>query len=128
VNRVVLATSSEPVGVDVEKIRDARMNVASRYFSTEEIQMLDNMPTKAQQDQLFYQLWTAREAYLKFLGTGISYGLSGFSIEKLCSGEFRVSDPNGVSCKLSLYPLKELYQLAVCNHPEEEVILKKTAI
>jgi len=128
VNRVVLATSSAPVGVDVEKIRDARMNVASRYFSHDEINMLNNMPTKAQQDQLFYQLWTAREAYLKFLGTGISYGLTKFSIEKLCSGEFRVSDPKGVNCKLTLYPMNELYQLALCTQPEDEVVLSKAVI
>lgn len=115
---VVVATSPSPVGVDVEKISDSRMNVADRYFSTDEITLLHALD-KEHQDQLFYQFWTSREAYLKFLGTGISYGLENFRIKKHYNGTFTVIDPKGPDCQLTLNPLPGLYQLAVCGAENE---------
>lgn len=116
--RVVVVTSSSPVGVDVEKISDARMNIADRYYSEEEISMLKACD-KEKRDQLFYQLWTAREAYLKFLGTGISYGLENFRIQKHENGTFSVIDPCETNSKLTLFSLPGLYQVAVCGADDQ---------
>ncbi len=122
-DRVVVATSDNPVGVDIEKISGARMNVANRYFSAREINMLEASYPE-HRDQLFYQLWTAREAYLKYLGTGISYGLEKFRIKKNSNGIFEVNDPRGSNCDLVMIPLSGLYQIAVCGAIDEEVTLQ----
>ncbi len=114
-NVIVVAVSDNDIGVDVEFIRSARMNVANRYFSADEIELLENASSPESRNQLFYQLWTLKEAYLKFLGTGISYGLSCFTITKQDNGMFSVHDDKGPSCHLELFTLPDLLQVAVCS-------------
>jgi 4'-phosphopantetheinyl transferase len=69
-----------PIGVDIESMRadtDWR-NIAKHYSSPAEYEML----TKAEDPQnLFYQLWTAKEAFMKGYGTGFHFPLSQFSVE-----------------------------------------------
>lgn len=73
-NLVLCAVSrGKPVGVDLEWIDPALefLGVASALFSRSECAMLRAAPS-CRQRLLFYALWTAKEAYLK----GIGYGLS----------------------------------------------------
>lgn len=116
VDCIVVATGTENMGVDVEKIRNARMNVASRYFTSQEQDWLNETDSPELLDQRFYQIWTAKEAYLKYLGSGISYGLQKFNVIKECAG-FAIDDENNPSTQLLLSPLHDLYQLAVCTAP-----------
>ncbi|HPE87332.1 MAG: 4'-phosphopantetheinyl transferase superfamily protein [Bacteroidales bacterium] len=125
VDYVVVATGPVPVGVDVEKIRQARMHVAIRYFSSTENGLLDAISSPERRDQLFYQLWTSREAYLKFLGQGIAYGLSNFSIVSSGHGDFCVEDPVGLPCELHLTPLPDLYQLAICTELGQKIEIQR---
>jgi len=122
---IVVATGMEDMGVDVEKIRNARMNVASRYFTSKENEWLKETDSPEILDQRFYQIWTAKEAYLKFLGSGISYGLQKFNVIKECAG-FAIDDDNNPSTQLILSPIHDLYQLAVCTAPGVSVEIKNT--
>ncbi len=62
------------VGVDLEKRRTDRScrEIAARYFSSEESSAVNDASDAT---DLFYQLWTAKEAALKALGCGIAHGL-----------------------------------------------------
>ena len=80
---LLMAVSSQRVGVDIEHIKLQRniRAIAQRYFSQQECQDLyasDNF-TKA-----FYQLWTLKEASVKYTGEGIAKGLKshGFHLNK----------------------------------------------
>lgn len=66
------------VGIDVEKIRpDASgRDIAARFFSGEEQVWLDATPGV----EAFFRLWTAKEAVLKAMGTGLSTGLRRLSV------------------------------------------------
>ena len=69
---VVLVWDRRPVGVDVERVdanRDVRA-LAGRYFSIEEQTFVAACDTPRR----FYDLWTAKEAYLKYRGTGFACG------------------------------------------------------
>ncbi|NJK58501.1 MAG: 4'-phosphopantetheinyl transferase superfamily protein [Pleurocapsa sp. SU_5_0] len=69
------------IGVDIEHQRampDA-LKIAQRFFSAREYKMLVAVPLE-QQPKLFFQLWTAKEAYLKATGTGLSGSLSSVEI------------------------------------------------
>lgn len=69
------------IGVDIEHQRampDA-LKIAQRFFSAKEYKMLAAVPLE-QQPKLFFQLWTAKEAYLKATGTGLSGSLSSVEI------------------------------------------------
>lgn len=72
---VVLAYGESPVGVDVEQIRsEAPRDVAQRFFTTDEQDYVQDNP------QRFFLVWTGKESYLKYLGTGLKKALSSFSV------------------------------------------------
>lgn len=69
------------VGVDVE-VRKANLDclkLAERFFAPAEARAMATLDVDAQQ-RLFYRLWTAKEAYLKGRGVGLSFGLERFEI------------------------------------------------
>lgn len=69
------------VGVDVERIRmDAdALGLAERFFSPPEVQWLRSQPA-AQLIPSFFACWTAKEAYIKAQGEGLSLPLSSFGV------------------------------------------------
>ena len=69
------------VGVDIEHIRPVASvtQIANRFFAASEYELLQKSP-KAQQLALFFKIWTAKEAFLKAQGLGISNHLNQFSI------------------------------------------------
>ena len=68
-----------PVGLDVETIAPRRAEVLARRFAPAEQTYLLAAP-EPDRLQRFYQLWTAKEAYVKYLGTGLTRPLSSFSV------------------------------------------------
>lgn len=83
----VLAISDRPIGVDVEVIRDFSAILARRCFNEGELQYIaGNSPSrkKSVMQRCFYEIWTAKEAYLKYTGQGLSGGLDAlsFGLEK----------------------------------------------
>lgn len=77
---VVCAIDSSPVGIDIEKIRPIDLKVAKRICSNDElVYLFGYMPNE--QDFVcttdkeiltrFFEVWTKKEAYTKWLGSGI---------------------------------------------------------
>lgn len=68
--------AEEQVGFDMEKLRDNinYLRIAERFFTQEECQLIRSAGLEA-----FFEVWVRKEAYVKYLGTGLSEGLSGFS-------------------------------------------------
>lgn len=69
------------LGVDVEFLR--RMNdceeIAERFFSDSERQVLRTIPFPAKQEA-FFNCWTRKEAYLKAVGEGLAAPLDSFDV------------------------------------------------
>ena len=62
-----------PIGVDLEYLRplpDAQ-KIAQRFFCAQEYEHICTLPLQAQQ-KAFFQIWTAKEAYLKATGDGLA--------------------------------------------------------
>ncbi|MCY3752212.1 MAG: 4'-phosphopantetheinyl transferase superfamily protein [Gammaproteobacteria bacterium] len=78
---LVALTVGGRLGVDLEKVRPEVEweDLAGRYFAEAEIRALENRP---QGDGLkaFYACWTRKEAFVKALGAGVSYGLEQFDV------------------------------------------------
>jgi 4'-phosphopantetheinyl transferase len=73
---LIAIAREQPIGVDLERI-DRKLDahdLARRFFSTREADALDALP-EAQRTIAFLRLWTCKEAVLKALGAGISFGL-----------------------------------------------------
>ena len=77
---VAIAWGSTPVGVDVQrmdpKVKQERM--AKRCFTLDEQEFI--LQTQEEAMERFYRVWTGKESYLKYLGTGLQKSLSSFSI------------------------------------------------
>jgi 4'-phosphopantetheinyl transferase len=80
-------TSEDNIGVDLEYVRPLRdgMDVAKRFFSDNEYNVLRSLPEEEQQ-QAFFRCWTRKEAFIKATGEGLSYPLDGFDVS-LAPGE-----------------------------------------
>ncbi|MCP4021414.1 MAG: 4'-phosphopantetheinyl transferase superfamily protein [Desulfobacteraceae bacterium] len=67
------------IGLDIEDFkREIDIDIADRYFSKPESQYLKNCPGNRQQE-VFFDLWTLKESYIKAKGMGLSLGLDKFS-------------------------------------------------
>jgi 4'-phosphopantetheinyl transferase len=80
----LLAVVREPceLGVDVEHARPGRdfAAIAEHFFAPDEAAwLLARLDTPAGVPG-FYRIWTHKEAYLKALGTGLSFGSRGFAL------------------------------------------------
>jgi len=111
---VVAAISPTPVGIDVEKIKTAKIKIAKRFFTDEEY---NDLMEKSVTDQpgYFFELWTCKESYLKALGKGLTKSLRSFSIRNVDSKMNVISkkDPENVNFKQ--YDIDKNYKLAVCS-------------
>lgn len=76
---LVAAFSDSEVGVDVQLTATARMGVARRFFHPAEIRCLESV-SETVRDQLFFQYWSVKESFLKYLGCGLSFPLSDFEV------------------------------------------------
>lgn len=79
---VLCAVSDTPIGVDIEQIKPFRAGLVGRYFTDTEAAfvwgdaLLDGETiTDVGICARFYRVWTAKEAYVKMTGTGISTDL-----------------------------------------------------
>jgi 4'-phosphopantetheinyl transferase len=64
------------IGVDVEMIsrRHSSIELARRFYAAEEAAALDAL-AEGEREAAFMRLWTCKEAVLKALGQGLSFGL-----------------------------------------------------
>lgn len=70
----VLAVSDGEIGIDIEMHMNPDERIAKRCFSDDE-QAFAKMSTEN-----FLRIWTAKEAVLKFIGTGFSWPPKNFSV------------------------------------------------
>lgn len=73
--------SDRLIGVDIEYLREMpdAIKIARRFFSPPEFQLIASLDDQ-QQQKVFFKLWTAKEAYLKALGTGLAGSLNSIEI------------------------------------------------
>lgn len=116
---VVCAVSDSEIGVDIEKRAKARMEVAGRFFHAREVRALE-AESGEEQNRLFYDYWSVKESFLKYIGTGLTRPLNSFLVQ------FSMGDINLYEGKkeLSLYvhpcPVDTGYACYVCSECGEE--------
>ena len=78
---LIAVSRGTAVGIDVERMRripDA-LQIVNRFFSLDERRYLNSLPP-AEFEEGFFACWTAKEAFLKGIGKGLSHPLENFSI------------------------------------------------
>lgn len=71
-------TDSGRVGVDVEHNRKVHKNVSAKVFHLDEISYVNSSPE--QSEDRFFEIWTKKEAYTKYIGTGLRNDLTQISM------------------------------------------------
>ena len=88
-NLVVCAVDDKPVGIDVEQIRNIELKVAKRVYTADELFYLFGFHPEEEDFSIlpdekmrlrFFELWTAKEAYLKYTGEGIASELKTLAV------------------------------------------------
>lgn len=98
----VCAVSDGAVGIDVEQTGKCERMLARQFFHQREADFLDSLP-ESLYPEFFFRLWTLKEAYLKYRGTGLSAALNSVSFigtdgifythgfePELCTAQFRL--------------------------------------
>jgi 4'-phosphopantetheinyl transferase len=122
--RLLLAVSTAPVGVDVERLdRDVEADVARIAFADDERAELEDAGSGA-----FLACWTRKEAVLKALGHGLALDPKSVSVTFLDGAEPRIRrlpEEFGPPEAWSLVPLERdewLAAVAVRAGPEVELV------
>lgn len=77
-NVIAIAFSDNRVGVDIEKETENSTGIAKRFFTEKENEYITNVsvdPMKA-----FLEIWTKKEAFIKYLGLGLRKPLDDFCV------------------------------------------------
>lgn len=68
-NALAIAFSSQPIGIDIEKLREPDLRVAKRFFNSNENEYILNGDCKKR----FFEIWTKKEANIKKDGLTLSH-------------------------------------------------------
>ena len=105
---VLLATGEVELGVDIEEQRaDEGPALAHTAFHASELAALP----KKNSIQHIYDLWTAKESYLKWLGSGLTRETASFEVKLRGRKGFIAERPE---LNLRLYDAVPGYSMAVC--------------
>ncbi len=80
---VMLAIADKPVGVDIQLMKPLARDIASRFYSSDEIDYLNEISkdiSSLEYMEAFYRIWCLKESYVKCSGKGLGQGLDSFSV------------------------------------------------
>lgn len=87
----VCALAGQEVGVDIQQFGRIRDGLAERFFSPEDQQLIREWEEYGvRREEMFFRIWTIKEAYMKLTGEGMSQGLHstrilpGFEMGRKC--------------------------------------------
>lgn len=80
-NMIAGAISNKPIGIDIERIRPHRPNInriTEKFFTKDEQNYIFHR--KDNQDLRFLEVWTRKEAYVKWAGLGMKLSFDTFDV------------------------------------------------
>jgi len=106
---VMAVVAGSAIGTDIEKIRpDVEcLQLAKRFFSEREFRTLQSLPADEKQ-RAFFACWTRKEAFIKAIGDGLSFPLSGFSVSVMPDAPAELQEVEEDSSAISRWALMNL--------------------
>jgi len=110
---VVCAFSEQEIGIDIEQIKEIDLEIGKRFFCQSEYEDLLAQKITDQRDY-FFSLWTLKESYMKWLGTGMSIPLNSFCFKITNASISCLDDNRNIMPSFKQFPI-EGYKLSVCS-------------
>ena len=107
---VMLAISNTPVGCDIERLHKAILS--HHVFHPQELSRLRSLPEGDARNHEFLRLWTAKEAFLKAIGTGIDENASSYDLSS--GGPICLSDDSIWTIEHQTIPNFPEYLSCIC--------------
>lgn len=109
------ALSQLPVGVDLQVHTVCpQERIAARFFHESERRWLETQPPER-----FFDVWSAKESYMKYTGAGLELGLDQFSV---VAGDQLADTVGGVPLRMvSFLPQ---YSMCICGAVDEALELR----
>ncbi|MDP4146585.1 MAG: 4'-phosphopantetheinyl transferase superfamily protein [Bacillota bacterium] len=114
---IVCGLSNGEIGVDIEHIKDADLDIAKRFYSQEEYADLLKKPA-AERNKYFFDLWTLKESYIKYKGKGLYIPLDSFSI-KIEDSRVNILSENLEHPNFQRTMIDDNYMVAICSDSKE---------
>ena len=120
---IICGVSDINIGVDIEKMQDIDFGFACDVFSDEEIRRI-SLESAEKKKELFFSIWTLKESYVKWLGSGFHRKLSSYTVSPKGT-QAEILDPHSLDDtvpKFRTYTLGD-YKISICscdkNFPDE---------
>lgn len=122
----MLAYGDSEVGVDVEKILNGRERIVNNILKDDEREYIYSV-VGIERCKRFTQIWTLKESYIKYLGTGLSTAMNTFSVIALNNIEIgNIAELNKhIFLKSVLY--KPDYYMSICGE-KKKVTIKEISL
>lgn len=125
----ICSIGNKPVGNDIERVKEGRLQVAQRFFSLQETAWIYRADDRREQEDRMFRIWTMKESFLKVTGLGMSLQLNSFTIESRRDEKFFVE--HNINEKVYylkeynewMYNFDDKYRLTVCS--EEAAFAKE---
>lgn len=110
---IALSQECKDIGIDIQaKDRKSVLNIADRFYTDTENNIIQSGKSDLEKDNLFYEIWAAKEAFIKCNGKGLSYGISNFNAD---INKDVITDLDGnVIAKLKKQACPEGYACYIC--------------
>jgi len=110
---VVLAYNSTEIGLDIEYIQPNNIDGIDYFFTKCEKDYI-NSSIGVDRDKRVTQIWTMKESYIKYLGTGLSTNLCSFSVNALNGNLFNCYGEQINDVRLVSFIFDMNYYVSVC--------------
>lgn len=110
----IIALSDNEIGADIERLCAAKPHVAKRCFTDSESKYLHQ--DEGLFDQRFYELWTQKEAYVKYTGSGFYQPPQSIDVMSypICNSFYTLTDNDVIIslCGRNIHPVS-IYRVSV---------------
>ncbi|MCL2367029.1 MAG: 4'-phosphopantetheinyl transferase superfamily protein [Oscillospiraceae bacterium] len=110
---VVCAVSEQAIGVDIEQIKETDLSLAKRFFCQCEYEDLIAQHADDRLDY-FFSLWTLKESYMKWLGSGMAIPLDSFFFKITDEGISVVDENREIRPFFKQFSVDD-YKISLCS-------------
>jgi 4'-phosphopantetheinyl transferase len=116
---IACVIDEKAIGIDVELMQEFDiLEIARDFFTFEEYYLILNADENMRRE-LFYDIWTLKESYIKALGKGLSVKLDSFSILKVNNAIYLETQMHHEQCYFKQYNIDDSYKLSVCSFNDD---------